>query len=331
MEVRFLKPTDAKMLEEFVVEHPDGFIEQTWAWGELQTTVPGRVAFYVWGVFEDSRLVGSMLVIRQHMAMDKCWLWCPRGPLLPEKDRSKVWNLLKQEVSAIARKEGDVYLRIEPGAREGDDWPVKGAYTKDRYVPGETMMIDLTREEESIRAQMTQKGRYNIKQAVKAGVYVVKSDMTDFRDFWDMMEETAERDGFHLHSRNFYESFYDILGNKVHVYLAKIDKETVAGMFGVGFGDTFVYYFGASSDSHRKAYAPYALQWFAIESAKRHGYKWYDFLGVAPEGDERHSLAGVTQFKSRFGGRRVKYKEASVLVFKPFWWIAVKLAKARVR
>ena len=51
-----------------------------------------------------------------------------------------------------------------------------------------------------------------------------------------------------------------------------------------------------------------------IQYAGETGRKVYDFLGVAPEDKKKHHLAGVTYFKSRFGGEVVKFPNGCILV-----------------
>ena len=60
-----------------------------------------------------------------------------------------------------------------------------------------------------------------------------------------------------------------------------------------------------------------------IQYAGETGRKVYDFLGVAPEDKKKHHLAGVTYFKSRFGGEVVKFPNGCILVlswkYYPSW------------
>jgi len=51
--------------------------------------------------------------------------------------------------------------------------------------------------------------------------------------------------------------------------------------------------------------APYALQWTAIQEAKRLGCRSYDLFGVAPSPDPEHPLYGLYRFKTGFGGALV--------------------------
>ncbi|MCB9804352.1 peptidoglycan bridge formation glycyltransferase FemA/FemB family protein [Candidatus Peribacteria bacterium] len=51
-----------------------------------------------------------------------------------------------------------------------------------------------------------------------------------------------------------------------------------------------------------------------IQYAGETGRKVYDFLGVAPEDKKKHHLAGVTYFKSRFGGEVVKFPNGCMII-----------------
>lgn len=61
----------------------------------------------------------------------------------------------------------------------------------------------------------------------------------------------------------------------------------------------------------------YALQWEMMLEGKRRGCETYDFLGIAPEGAENHPLAGVTDFKLKFGGTPKGWPESRIMVVRP--------------
>lgn len=310
MEIRQIKQYDRKIYDVFVEKN--GSIEQSFEWGDLQCSIPGRPEFYVFAAFVEKKIVGSILVIRQEMGFGKTWLWAPRGPVLKDAES---WPFLREACTGM----GDLYLRIEPGVPVDEKFLVFEKEAGEGYMPEDTLMIDLDVSEKEILEQMAQKGRYNIKIAEKAGVKIKKN--CDFDEFYQILLETSERDGFKVHSKEFYSKIPAIF------YGAFFEDKLISGIFVTYFGETATYYFGASSNSHREVMAPYLLQWAAIKDAKLAGMKKYDFLGVAPEGDVKHSLAGVTQFKTRFGGKRVKYHKARIIIFRPFWTYLVAFAK----
>ncbi len=330
MKLIHLTSDDREALKHFVANHPHGSIEQSWDWGLLQTGIPGRPAFHVLAVEEEGQWIASSLVIRQIMGLKKTWLWCPRGPLLPENEEAQkaAWTLLKHGLKNLAKSHGDVFIRMEPGVASEEFWCLDEKTSSESYLPQDTLMLKLHHSEEFLLGQMTQKGRYNIRQAEKKGVYVRLSGAHGIPDFYDLLKETGERDGFHVHDKDFYIDFFDKLGDQAKLYMAyTATHEPIGGLLATHFGATATYYFGASSNHHRDQMAPYALQWFAIQTAKQEGFSHYDFLGIAPEGAAKHSLAGVTQFKTRFGGERVHYHGAQVMVIRPFWWGVYKTAK----
>ncbi len=323
-----------KQLTKDVSFAPKGLpLEQSWSWGELQTSIPGRPEFYMWGIFEGDReklglMIGSMLVIRQEMGFGKTWLWCPRGPVLPSDhaQATAAWRRLKEACDTVAHRHGDVFLRVEPGGLpEGFD--LGGNVAKEHYLPAHTLVLDLSLSEDALLQQMAQKGRYNIKIAEREGVTVREGGLEDVPAFYTVLQETGARDGFGVHAEGFYSEFMKQLGSAAHLYLAEKGGVLLGGLLAMHWGDTATYYFGASSQAHRSAMAPYALQWTAIRAAKKAGLRRYDFLGVAPEGDAAHALAGVTQFKTRFGGQRVSYPAARTWVYHPLWWSLRGLVK----
>ncbi|MFT7184312.1 MAG: peptidoglycan pentaglycine glycine transferase (the first glycine) [Oceanicoccus sp.] len=331
MQIRNLTAEDAGTLSEFLKAHPHGSIEQSWEWGVLQTTVPGRTAFYVLGVFDDkeeTQLIASLLVVRQTMGMKKSWLWAPSGPVLPKGDEGKrAWDLIHHEIGALAHRNHDVFVRFESVVPVGEAWPVNLKKVKASYLPRHTLMIDLSLSEDEILAQMAQKGRYNIKKSAKTGVKIRESGPEGLSAFYEILKITGDRDGFSHHKEEFYEQFLSLLEGNAELFLAEIDGETAGGMLVTYFGDRATYYFGASSSKHRKLMAPYSLQWQAIREAKKRGCAWYDFFGIAPEDQPKHPLKGVTQFKTRFGGKRVEYYNSRVLVTSRAWWWLYRLMK----
>ncbi len=337
MRVHVLESGHRELLDAFVLKAPGSPIEQTWAWGELQCLVPGRPLFRVFAVVEGEdpeqteNWVASFLLIRQEMGFGKSWLWAPRGPVFKpglDAERSQeAWGLLEEACKNWARLGGDVFMRVEPGFLP-ESFYLGGQPSPEEYLPSHSLTLDLRLSEQALLEQMSQKGRYNIKVAEKSDVVV--REATDLPAFYKILKETSERDGFAVHSLDFYADFLRVLGDSARFYVAEYEGRILGGLLLTLFGKTACYYFGASSNEDRKLMAPYLLQWHAIRESKKAGCEVYDFLGIAPDGKagESHALRGVTQFKTRFGGERVDYSGARVFVYRSLYWWARQWLRA---
>lgn len=305
-------------------------IEQTTNWAEFRKQAKNeqfwRISF---GKNEHT--------IVQKMPLPKglSWLYCNRGPGLNELSEESLESFL-EEAKKIAKKEKAVFLRIEPpykkDSREAGKYEKIAKKLKFRpahtsHQPECTLIIDLQQSEEDILKDMKQKGRYNIRLAGKKGVVVKESK--DAGEFYKILEETTQRDGFAPHDKKFYQSIIDTLEPEgmAKLYIAHYEEQVIAGLLATFYGNTATYYYGASSNTHRNVMAPYLLQWHAIKEAKKRGFAHYDFLGIAPPESKNHPWEGVTSFKKKFGGEIVQYVKAKEFVFKPFWYWLIRLVK----
>jgi len=282
-------------------------LEQSPEWMRVQCSVAGR---------RPGPGVAGVRTIEQSAGLGMKWWWIP-GVL--------GWSeAMEQELRACARGSDVMFARVEP-------WILGEAGVSESYLPRHSLILDLSLSEADLLAQMEQKGRYNIRQAEKAGVEVDEAGAADVGDFYKLLADTGGRDGFGVHPLHFYEAVMREMGSAAHLYLARVEGEVVAGIIVIDWEGVAIYYYGASSSADRKSYASYLLQWTAILEAKARGLKAYDFFGVAPEGDSRHAWAGVTQFKTRFGGKRVEYEAAKVVVFRPWRYWTYRALKYAAR
>ena len=183
-------------------------------------------------------------------------------------------------------------------------------------------------------AKMKQKCRYNIRLAEKKEIRI--SSREDVEDFYALMQETGGRDGFEVHSKEYYEA---ILGlSKPHgmseLFVAEYDGQPLAALMVFVVGMRSWYLYGASSDRERNRMPAYLLQWHAMLWAKSKGCVVYDMWGI-PDADEEtlerdfekrnDGLWGVYRFKRGFGGRVLRAHPAMDLIFSPVIYQAYRL------
>ncbi len=209
-----------------------------------------------------------------------------------------------QLVTKAKAEKNVLFIRIEPQTQLAI--LPKGARIVKNRQPAETVLLDLIKPVEEIFANMHQKTRYSIRQAEGKDLQISWEKNSNI--FHELLTETAARDNFNPHPQEYYAKMLACpLAEQITIFL---ENKPLASAIFVGYQKTFTYLHSASSSEHRDAMASYLIQWTAIQHAKEKGFTIYDFWGVAPEGDENHSLAGVTRFKIRFGGMRYTFGQA---------------------
>ena len=326
MEIATIK--DKNKLNEFVGAQRHSRFLQSWEWGEFQQAVGNKIMRL--GAADSEQLVAAATLIKKPLPLGKGYFYCPRGPVV-ENRKLEISNLLFDYIYKLARRENVIFLRIEPEQekfRQISNFKFQISKTLD-IQPSKTLILDLSKTEEKLLANMHQKTRYNICLAEKKGVKVYEAGSDKFAEFWQLMRETVNRDGFRLHGKEYYKkmlsSKYQINSKFkliVRLFLAEYKNKVIAANIISFFGDTATYMHGASSSEHRNVMAPYLLQWQVIKLARETGYKYYDFFGI-----DEIKWPGVTRFKKGFGGEEVEYPGTFDFVHNKPWHAIYKFAR----
>ncbi len=330
MKAKILEQQDYKKWDDFIKDHPYSSIHQSTAWGNFQSKVKNRGKFWIIALEKDNKIVAGTMLVRHKLPKGYSWLYAPRGPLL---EQNEGMTEIMDSIGKIGKKEKSIFLRIDPPLSRIKKHKVAGFHTVHGFQPEDTLIIDLKKSEEDILAEMKPKGRYNIRLARKKGVEVYKADPKsekfdkEISRFYEILQETTQRDGFRGHDKQYYKDMIESLGEKAALYLAKYEGKIIAGTIVTFFKDTAIYYYGASSNDYRNVMAPYLLQWTAIKEAKEKNGDSYDFLGIAPSGAKNHPWKGVTDFKKKFGGKEVSYLKAQEKPLKKLHYLAYRIYK----
>lgn len=244
----------------------------------------------------------NLLAIIHPILLGYSSLYFARIPSLTKNE----WDLFEKELIKISQKKKIVFSRYD-SMESQDPECIKNHKVSHSPQPETTLLLDLTLSEKELLAQMKRKGRYNIGLAEKKGVKISEANSEKQKkafveEFYSLLTETTSRDGFSGHQQEFYQKMMETL-SQASVQRAQYEGKTLAALINVRHNDTEIYYYGASSNTHREVMAPYLLQWEAIKKAKKAGCLHYDFLGIAEEdAPPDHPWKGITSFKKKFGG-----------------------------
>ncbi|HOV30302.1 MAG TPA: peptidoglycan bridge formation glycyltransferase FemA/FemB family protein [Anaerolineaceae bacterium] len=317
--------------DELLQSYPDAHLLQTSSWAEFKQAF-GWSAVHV----KAEHCAAQVLLRRLPLGLSIAYL--PKGPLGTQ------WQELWLQVDALCRNHHAIFLQVEPDLFEPLPDEVRtlwlAGFTPEEHTiqPRRTIIVDLTQDEDQLLAAMKQKTRYNIRLAQRHGVQVLTS--ADLEGFYRMMQTTAQRDGFALHSAEYYRKAYAIFEPQGQAVLleAVLDQQPLAYLMAFLQHERAWYFYGASDDENRNLMPTYLLQWEAMRWAKANGAKTYDLWGI-PDEDEAvleeqftsrsDGLWGVYRFKRGFGGQVLRSAPAFIRVYKPLLYKAYQMMQTR--
>lgn len=281
-------------------------------------------------VIEKTGLV-SMIVIDAKRGK---FLQVAGGPLIDWSNKKQVEKAL-EEIKTYAKREKCVFARLRPQLKNTPEnlnlLKSLGLKIAPMHLAAEnTVILDLEKSEDELLAEMRRQTRYEVRRSQKLDLIVEKSNSEEaFKEFHAVQTETAKRQNFFppsldelLAERKAFLEFNDY----IQIYVVKTGKNTIfkdqkydEGLpiaYGLVFahGKEAEYYEAASTDLNRTLPGAYALQWQIIKDLKALGIKRYNLWGIAPPNSPHHRYAGVTTFKTGFGGETVEFVPAHDLI-----------------
>ena len=319
----------------FVAHHVYSQFLQTSAWAELKSRFDWTATRAVTGE-KCAPTGGASILLRRAAGVELAYV--PRGPVVDWADIDAVQSVM-EAVTAQCRKVGASVLLVEP---ELADSPQAQQLLQQLGLrrslhpvqPPSTVMLDISGDEDAVLARMKSKWRYNVRLAQRKGVTVRELRRDELPTFYQMMVETGVRDGFGLHSNEYYTAAFDLFTPELGTFLlAEYEGMPLGALVVMQLGQMAWYVWGASSNRERSRMPNHALQWAAMRWARTRGATRYDFWGIPDEIGQvavgiahgsgvgtpvdaipvdlevlpSHDLWGVYRFKQGFGGEVVRH------------------------
>ncbi|HSL46472.1 MAG TPA: peptidoglycan bridge formation glycyltransferase FemA/FemB family protein [Anaerolineales bacterium] len=355
---------------------PNPHFLQTYEWGQVKAKYGWSPIYLVWsgrsyrsyrsdlsGFLDGSDIQAACLILKRTiplggMSARLSVLYAPKGPLLDWTNES-LGDRVLSDLQSFARKEGAIFLKIDPDVVLGTGVPASEdevvdtsgqtvrsklerrgwKYSSDQIQFKNTVWIDLTPSEEELLARMKQKTRYNVRLAEKKGVILRIGTSTDFGILYKMYAETSVRNGFVIRDEDYYKTVWQtfMANNQSPVsnlklpitnshspvaecLIAEVNQEPIAAIFVFYFAGRAYYVYGMSRDMHREKMPTFLLQWEAIKRAKAGGCSVYDLWGAPDQFNEGDSMWGVYRFKEGLGGKVVRTLGAWDFAPNPLWY-----------
>ena len=305
-------------------------------YGQWQKALGREVRRFV--VSKSGKPVVFFQLIKYPLIAGKNYAYCPFGPVVKEYS-PELLVTLKTELSKLAKSLNAVFIRLDFIPVPQKNLNLQKYFTKSLaatyhsayFQPRVEWFLSLEPGKEELYQRMNNKHRYSIRLAERKGIVpeIITTDFEKhFARFYELMIETAKRDGFSLHPRAYYENVFKNLQNIPGSFLAlaKYQNKILVADVIVVYGSTANYVYGSSSDELRTFGTSFTAQWAALQQAKKISCARYNFGGIAVPG-VYSDWEGLTRFKKRFGGYEVHHSDFYDLVANPFWYWLYNLRK----
>jgi len=314
-----------EIYNDFVAAQESGSFLQSWEWGEWQEALGREVRRYFIGTDNNpstssgpngNNIIGSIQLIKMPLPFGKYYLYAPYGPVVSGQGTGYSGQFLQE----LQKQFPDcIFIRIEP--KDLSLISNLSSLTKITNIqPGKTLIIDLTKSEEQLLAEMHPKTRYNIRLAQKHGVEIKDEFALTIgkglyaKEAVELIYDTSKRQAYQAQNKDYFENlinFFAVQNHsgdlKLHIYKALYKNELLSSAIMIDFGNTRTYLFGGSSDQQKNLMAPYLLHFQAMLDGKKLGLKYYDFWGVETASG---AVPGFVRFKLGFGGTVKEYAGA---------------------
>ena len=304
---------------------PTGHALQSFEWGELKERMGWRP--YRLPLQASSATVGAALVIRRRLPFPGLSImYVPKGPCVDPRDPDALQALLRA-LKHLAHAQGALFLKIDPDLTAEHTQALEVLH-EEGFLPSEeqvqlrnTMIVDLRPSETDLLARMNQSTRRNINLAMRSRVEIVEAGIDDLPRFYQLYQETAQRDGFILRSYQYYEHLWRLFlpGGMARAFLARWQGQVLAGCLVLRLGNKAWYLLGASQSQMRELRPNQLLQWEAMRWARSAGAEAYDMWGLPEVLEPGQPMWGLYQFKRGFGGDLRRWVGAYDYVARPNW------------
>ncbi len=310
---------------------PGAHALQTWQWGQVKSKFGWEPHPLLWrddaGGVSAAALVLQRTISLGGFAMRLSVMYVPRGPLLDWSKDPLVDQVIK-DLQRFAKSKGAILIKIDPdlplgfgvpGEEGAEENPAGLAvehklqesgwrFSDEQIQFKNTVMVDLTEDEEELLMRMKSKTRYNTRLAKRRGVSVRAGGIEDIPLLYQMYAHTSLRDDFLIRGQAYYQAVWETFfkADLAEPLIAEVEDQPVGAVVIFRFGGRAWYIHGMSLDEHREKMFNYRLQWEAMVRSKAAGCHTYDMWGAPDAFNKDDPLWGVYRFKDGFGGQVVR-------------------------
>lgn len=288
--------------DEFYAAAPFATYQQHYAYGEALEEIGVRL--HRAQLFDSGRWIGAAQVQTRKVFGLITAALILRGPVWAPLDLDASTKAAAIEALRKSLPVSGLYgLIVAPeGGPEGwnDDGLAAAGYK--RIMSGHhTVMLDLTADEETLRAALNGKWRNRLKAAEKEDIVISPLGKRPEKYAWLIERDEAQQktSGYHAMPSVITRHYHERAGKGAVIgFAAQKDAERLGGMLFLRHGDNATYHVGWASEAGKAANVHNLLLWNAMRGLKKAGVRTLDLGGADTDANP-----GIARFKIGTGGR----------------------------
>lgn len=203
------------------------------------------------------------------------------------------------------------------------------------HLCANTVIIDLSLPPEKMLEKMRGTTRNSIRRSYKSEVdFTIYHEWNTetqiaLKEWYSLYVGTAKRKNFFYDNYEYFERLFnsreDIQSEKIafnipltasvpppnfYLFTATKNKMLLSGLILAVVSKSAYYMYAASSLEERECMPNYGLQWEVMRFARSLGCTQYDLMGIPPNNNKNHPMAGLFIFKTGFGGNKIRFAGA---------------------
>lgn len=275
-------------------------VEQSLVWDEYDRAVPGRRPWKRFGFYVEDELL-AVVALAEYVGRGFRYLWAKHGPVWASEPTPELERLLEERLVAGVRAVDPrlTFVRLHATHPTEHHHPLLQSVTYDR-----TVVIELdARSDDEIMATMKKRGRRDLRKGLREqpidATEATGLSAEEFGEMYEVLEETAERDGFGLHPASVYTTMLETLGPDVaRLFVGRHEGVVQAWTIVTVHDGAATAYYAASTAAGRAHDAPTQLYWHIIRTLRDEGVRSFDLMGIGS--DLAPSLEALTTMKTKF-------------------------------
>lgn len=330
--------TDDRDWDEFLARIPGSNFVQTGMWAEVKSILGWENHRFM--VRHKGQIVAGAQLSMRRIAMGFIVGIVSKGPVLVTED-PLLASLVINEMIRIAMEHDVRCLAVQPPfwsecltqcMREKGFHPITM-----EWAPTATIQIDLEKGLDDILAGMKKNTRRSIRHGLRSGIICREGTDDELSTFYRLLMATSERQKWPTYSKEYFSEIMRVLGQHGHakLFFAEYRGEAVSSQMLIGFGDTVRAKNCGWSGQHKNLGPNNVLEWFSIQWAKDHGYRYYDLEGITRKTVMQEKLHGDicdnekdswSYYKLQYGGEVKLFPQAQIYIANPLArWVYSKI------